>query len=237
MRSRSRALLDPDTRERLLPTGEDARDLDAVSDAMRDDMLLLHQSIEAKLHDVPQRVVQFTAARRQEGTSTIVRAYARVLACTVRQSVAIIDANAMNPEQRMHFGIDTAVGWDDAIVRGEPIQRAICGTSDPNLSVVPFSPRPSGPSIFDAPTVEQIFAHLRGRFDTVLIDSGPVSQPGSLAMSRVADGVVLVVHAEKTRWPVARKAAESLERGGATVLGVVLNRRRFHIPPSIYRWL
>jgi Mrp family chromosome partitioning ATPase len=49
------------------------------------------------------------------------------------------------------------------------------------------------------------------------------------------DAVILVIEAEKTRWEVARKAKEELEKAGATILGAVLNKRKYYIPRSIYR--
>src|SRR3990172_8194651 len=91
-----------------------------VSLTMRDEMLLLHQRLDALLRDVRRRVIQFTAARRREGTSTIVRAYARALANDVQRSVLIVDGHEIHPDQHLHFGIDAQVGWDDMIVRGEP---------------------------------------------------------------------------------------------------------------------
>jgi Mrp family chromosome partitioning ATPase len=56
-------------------------------------------------------------------------------------------------------------------------------------------------------------------------------------VSRQVDGVVLVLAAEDTRWPVAERVKESIERSGGRVLGIVLNKRRYHIPPCIYRRL
>ena len=209
-----------------------------VSLTMRDEMLLLHQRLDALLRDVRRRVIQFTAARRKEGTSTIVRAYARALANDVQRSVLIVDGNEIHPDQHQHFGIDAQVGWDDMIVRGEPMKRGVYITSHPNLSIVPFSRRSSSITRpFDLATVEQGFALLRSRFDVVLVDSGPVFQPGAVGTSRMSDGIVLVVEAERTRWPIALRAREALERGGGRVLGIVLNKRRYHIPDAVYRWL
>jgi protein-tyrosine kinase len=49
--------------------------------------------------------------------------------------------------------------------------------------------------------------------------------------------VILVVEAERTRWPVAKNAIQEFENSGAKVLGVFLNKRQFYIPPRIYRYL
>jgi Mrp family chromosome partitioning ATPase len=51
------------------------------------------------------------------------------------------------------------------------------------------------------------------------------------------DGVVLVVEADKTRWPVAQSVKERIIQHGGNVLGMVLNKRRYYIPGFIYNRL
>jgi Mrp family chromosome partitioning ATPase len=204
---------------------------------LRQEMLLLHQSVDVLLADVDRRVVHFTAGRRREGTSTIVRAYGRALAEAAGRSVLILDANEAHPEQHLHFGVSGDIGWDDIAADGASIERAIQPTSCANLSIAPFSRRAPLKRLLDGGAVAQVFARLREQFDTILVDSSPVLRPGAMAVAGKADGVVLVVDAERTRWPIALSAKETIERSGGTVLGVVLNRRRYPIPESIYRWL
>jgi protein-tyrosine kinase len=45
--------------------------------------------------------------------------------------------------------------------------------------------------------------------------------------------VVLVVEAEKTKWPVIQDVKEKLISHGGNILGIVFNKRRYYIP----RWL
>jgi protein-tyrosine kinase len=207
------------------------------ADALTREMLLLHQSIDLMLAGVQRRVIHFTAARPGEGTSTVVRAYGRALAETMRRSVLIVDANETHPDQHLHLGM-TAGPSPDELVAQEAANLAIYPTSHPNLSISPLSPRaPWLPSTFDPAAVAEAFARLRNQFDAVLVDSSPVLRPGTMALSSRADGVVLVIEAEKTRWPVAMQAKRRIEGSGGTVLGVVLNKRRYHIPTAVYRWL
>jgi Mrp family chromosome partitioning ATPase len=75
-------------------------------------------------------------------------------------------------------------------------------------------------------------------FDLILIDSAPaVKSPDSLALSRFADGVVLVLEAEKTRKPVAENLKNQIARSGGNLLGIVFNKHRHHIPDYIYKRL
>jgi len=56
-------------------------------------------------------------------------------------------------------------------------------------------------------------------------------------MAQIADGVVLVVSAERTRRAAACKIKEMLEAAQVRLLGAVLSDREFPIPERIYRRL
>lgn len=82
------------------------------------------------------------------------------------------------------------------------------------------------------------FALMRESFDFTLLDAPPITvDPESASLARWTDGVILVVHAGKTRWEVVEQAKVQLQLAGAKLLGVVLNRRRFAIPQWLYNSL
>jgi Mrp family chromosome partitioning ATPase len=58
-----------------------------------------------------------------------------------------------------------------------------------------------------------------------------------LAIVSKVDGIILVLDAEKTKWRVARHVRERIEIAGGNILGVVFNKRRYHIPQFIYKYL
>ena len=79
-------------------------------------------------------------------------------------------------------------------------------------------------SYFSVPFT-MVIDRLAKSYDVVLIDSAPVafdSPTGSLAPT--VDGVLLVVGADGLQVSVIQKAKEQLQRSGANLLGVVLNR-------------
>lgn len=72
-------------------------------------------------------------------------------------------------------------------------------------------------------------------FDYLIYDSLPINSSSTVNMlASKVDGVIMVIHAGKTRWEVAKKAKEQLEMGHANIIGVVLNRKRHVIPGFIY---
>jgi Mrp family chromosome partitioning ATPase len=61
-----------------------------------------------------------------------------------------------------------------------------------------------------------------------------VSREATL-FGNLADAAVLVVEAGVTRKSAARKAKESLEAAGVSLIGTILNNRSFPIPEKIYK--
>jgi Mrp family chromosome partitioning ATPase len=70
-----------------------------------------------------------------------------------------------------------------------------------------------------------LLAGLHARFDHVVVDSPPIAlYPDGLAIASKVDGVLLVVKASTTPLDAVRDSKRLLERVGAKVCGVVLNR-------------
>ena len=86
--------------------------------------------------------------------------------------------------------------------------------------------------------IKEFWEAAKEKFDLVLIDSAPASaSPDGIGLSRFADGVVLVLEAEKTRKPVAENLKNRILQNGGNLLGMVFNNRRYHIPDFVYKRL
>jgi len=97
--------------------------------------------------------------------------------------------------------------------------------------------RPAGTpsSILGLPPLKTALDQYRARFDWVVVDGPPITVYSDASiLAPLVDGVVLVVEAERTRWEVVSQARRILEESGARILGAVLNRQRYHIPPALY---
>ncbi len=92
-----------------------------------------------------------------------------------------------------------------------------------------------------SPTLGDIQTWISGlpaEFAYVVISAPPIGLYTDAALlGQAADGVVLVLEANATRWRTARKAKQALEDANVKVLGTVLNNRTFPIPEKIYRLL
>ncbi|MFA7465395.1 MAG: hypothetical protein WCY54_10110 [Syntrophales bacterium] len=142
-----------------------------------------------------------------------------------------------NPGQHRYFKIGAENGLEESFRDGVPVESAIYATPERNLSLAVISKNPAAAARnLDLLLYEKLWMELKQRFDYVLVDSPPAGgSPGSVMLSRFMDGTVLVVEADRTRWPVAENTKEKILRSQGKVLGMVLNKRKYHIPEFIYR--
>jgi capsular exopolysaccharide synthesis family protein len=210
-----------------------------VPEPMEEAMVCLYLAIAAAFVDGSQKIIQFVSSRQGEGTSTIVKELARISAVRMGKSVLIIDADRRRPIQHRFFGVSPDYYLEDAIRTGEATENLSCPSGHESLSVGFLSRE--GTSVCEllaSRHVSTLFEALRNQFDLILIDSPSVTaSPDCLSICARVDGVVLVVEAENTRWPVAEATKEKIIKSGGNILGVVLNKRQYHIPEFVYRRL
>jgi Mrp family chromosome partitioning ATPase len=197
--------------------------------SMEGEMVRLHQHLDALLPNHPRRAIQFIGSCEGEGTTTVVGEFARVSASRFGQRVLLMqisqETRSTGPALLRRDGLLaylTTLKAGDATFDMAPIPAELLAASDATES------RGSAAA----------WERLRTAYDLVLVDSPPATtSPQGLAISGQVDGVVLVLAAEDTRWPVAERVKQSIERSGGRVLGIVLNKRRHYIPEFIYRRL
>ena len=83
--------------------------------------------------------------------------------------------------------------------------------------------------------VSKFVTYLRQAFDYVVCDMPAVD---SANMARpvfsVFDGTILVLNAETARQEIAQATIRQLKYAGASLLGAILNKRRYVIPDRVY---
>lgn len=205
---------------------------------LEDEMIALCQTIDSLLPSVNHKVIQFIGSKQGEGTSTIVREFARAVALKLDKLVLLLDIYRHNSNLRL-FGEDEPERYDlnDILEKNVPIDKAVVQIQNSKLYVSPlFQQTTLTPHMLDTPQTNGFWTSLKERFDFILIDSPPATlSTDSLSMVRKADGVVLIVEAEKTKWPVAAAVRDKITQHGGNVLGIVFNRRKYYIPGWLYR--
>jgi len=204
---------------------------------IEEEMVCLYRTIESMIPGQDGKTVQFIGSCAGEGTSTLARLFALTAAGKMSRSVLLVDEDRKNPGQPLFFKISAEKGLEENYRDGTLIENAIYATPEKNLSMAVISKNPASVARnLDPLLYEKLWADLKKRFDLVLVDSPPViGSPASVMLSRFMDGTVLVVEADRTRWPVAENTKEKILRSQGKVLGMILNKRKYHIPESIYR--
>lgn len=178
---------------------------------MHREMALLYQHIDSLLDGSPKKVIQFIAAREGEGTTTIVQEFARTSATILGKSVFLFDADVGNALPRSAGGAEgTGEGQDfpdpelgGNVLRDERASTTVCLIPQTACGVRKY---------FYSPQIDSFWENLRKQFDLVLIDSPSFeTSPDGIAIARRMDGVVIVLEAEKTRWPVAERLIEQIQ--------------------------
>lgn len=205
----------------------DATPLSYRVDAPRPELGALLATVAMLVDDQRSVVLHVTAARHGEGTTTVARELAAAAAQPPWCRVALIEATTLPADCRMPSLLA-------AFERGqEPVLRAgRLGGSAVALG------RLTGPGDA-APRLESLrglFAWMRSQFTLTVVDCPPVLPCRQSAIAgAVADGTLLVVEAERARRADTLQAREVLDQLGATMLGVVLNKRRRRVPRLLER--
>ena len=206
--------------------------------SMEYEMIELYQSLKTLLAE-NRRIIQFMGSQPKEGASSIAREFARVLAMRVGKTVFFLDAAQGVQSDSTIFNTKVENYIEDVIKSNKNIDEAYYQVGESNLFIGSISNNSRlSPDLFDSPRIDKLWEKLRTRFDLVVIDAPPgaLSSVG-YAISRSVDGVVIVVEAEKTRWPVVLNVKERILQQGGNILGVVFNKRKFYIPRWLYKRL
>lgn len=206
---------------------------------MGEEMLKLYKVIDVLLPGVKSKVIQFIGTREGEGTSTIVREFARVCADMIGNTVLLLDADRHQPTQRHYFNIQNEYGWIEALKNGEEIGDAFYRVGQSKLFMSPScNSAVYTPEMFHSLRFDCLWRNLRDDFDLILIDSAPLTiSPDGLAIASKVDGIIMVVEAEKTKRQTLEMARDNITRVGGKILGVAFNKRRYYIPQALYKFL
>lgn len=200
-----------------------------------------HKMIHHLLSSVVDRKIKtllFSSSTEGEGNSTVLSNFAITLASD-GDKVILIDANLRNPALHDLFSLDKKGGLTELLLEDNSLKDVIKQTRLKNLSVITSGIPHTNPfSIYKSQLLDSIIEQLKTHYDWVLFDSPPITTYNdSTSLAGKVDGVLMVVQAEKTRWEVAQSAKERIENGKAKILGVVLNKRKKHIPNWAYKLL
>ena len=179
-----------------------------------------------------------SSCNRGEGASTVALNLATAFSSSSNKSTVLIDGNLRNPMLHKYFSTDRGRGLTELIQGEIGLAQAVAEVKAERFYFISAGREVQNPILlFETPQFQGVLDELRAIYDLILFDSAPVIYPETPILASAADGVILVLESEATRWEVASAVKQNLETAHATVLGAILNKREYYIPPAIYHLL
>lgn len=243
-RARSQGEHSQATARRSMPRKTDAVDdrikpgpVTTRSEQFKQSMAALFGIIRPLLDSRSGSILHVVAATDQEGTSTIARELALLVATSGHRRTGLIDANQLNFATARWFGCPCSRGLISQVpgqTDGAEVLRSVPNT----LLSVGCLVDDTGLAAIETGVLRALYEKLRNRFEVTIIDCPPIAH-GSYyeLLPEVADGIILVVRAEKARRAAVAAATGLVQQAGGHVIGAVLNMRNKYIPSALYRTL
>lgn len=200
---------------------------------------LLRTNLNFKNANNKYQVMLATSAGKEEGKSTTICN----LAITFAQSdkrVLLIDADLRLPNVSTIFDINKRKkGLSNLLVEELPLDSLVNKIENlDKLEILAAGNKHVSPTeLLNSEAFEALIVKCREEYDVILIDTPPIlSFADASIISKVADGILLVVAANETKKATVVEAKKNLDKVGATVIGVILTKVKFKKNANYYRY-
>lgn len=182
------------------------------------------------------RIIAITAARPQEGKTTLAVALAR-LSAMAGERVVVLDGDVRRPAlaRLMREGApepgeaspaEPGIGLADLLAGDAALADVLRRDSLSGAAFIAAgAPRADMLALYGSAAMAGLLRDLAARFDLVLIDTPPVhAMTDARVLARIAEATLLCVRWHHTPRGVVLAALELLEEAGAHVVGAALTR-------------
>lgn len=178
--------------------------------------------------DHPKKILLVTSSVPGEGKSTVAINLAMAHAQTKR--VLLIDGDMRRPSIAKTLGLDnTHPGLSMLVLGMKKLEDCVYKIEGSSLDVLTAGSIPPNPlELLISDRFKELLSDLGEIYDVIIIDSPPVQMVSdAVVLASMATGVVFVLKADATPFQLARRTIQALQRGGASMFGLVLNQANF----------
>lgn len=171
------------------------------------------------------RVLAVTSVAMMEGKTTIVSNLG-LASAQMKRDVLLIDADLRRPRLHYRFNLENRAGLTDLLENPRAsFESLIQPTEIPHLWVLTSgSVDKSSAGLLYSSDLNEIVQRLSSRFELIFIDTPPLSMyPDARILGQNADGVVMVVRANRNHREDVQGAYRQLVQDRIHVLGTILN--------------
>ena len=185
----------------------------------------IRTSIEFSNLDKEMKVINVTSAMQSEGKSTVIANLA-VNFANLEKKVLLLEGDLRNPSVHRMFNISNINGLTDVLLNNKVFADCVHCTEVKNLHILTCGPIPPNPSeILSSKKMKEFITSLKEYYDYIFIDTPPIGIVTDAGIiSTYSDGCIFVVGSKQCDIEMAKYAKERLEKVGANILGVVLNK-------------
>ena len=171
------------------------------------------------------QVVTFTSEKANAGKSTV-SANVAITCAQAGYKTLLIDGDMRKPTQHYLFNTSNLDGLSNLIVNNSDIHQSIKSTEIGYLDLITSGPIPPNPSeLIGSENLISIIEELKEEYDYIFIDTPPVNAVTDAQLfAEIASYVVYVIDVRKNDRNEIKKGKELIEKAGAKILGVVLNK-------------
>lgn len=180
---------------------------------------ILHKSKKRNL-----QAIVVVSVGPSEGKSITALNLSWLFAQTDGVRALIIDSDLRLPSLASYLGIESKKGLSDVLVGNASLTESIVQLEPAGLYVLPGGEaRSDVAELISGPKFAEILDEARGLFDFVIIDAPPLGIfTDAAVLINLADGALLVVRANQTRYKDIDRILDTLPR--ERILGTVLNQ-------------
>jgi protein-tyrosine kinase len=186
------------------------------------------RTLRARLYQIravqPLRTVLITSALPGEGKTFVASNLAQSLVRQRERRTLLIDADLRQSNLHLPMGAESSPGLSDYLLGDLDEYGVLQRGSAENLFMISGGKASTNPTeLLANGRFEVLLERLSPIFDWILIDSPPtIPVSDSTIISKMCDGVLMVVRAGMTPFDLAQKACEAFK--DRPLLGAVLNR-------------
>ena len=193
------------------------------SQAVTNSFEIIHTNLNFTLPDKNLQVVLVTSATSGEGKSFTAANLATVMSARGMR-VLLIDADMRRPRQHKIWQEFNVKGLSNILINETDLEDVIVQPL-PNLDLATAGTSPPNPTtLLDSQSMADLIKKARTNYDFVIIDSSPlmaVADP--LIISKLVDGILLVVRLGKVHSQEVVMAKSLLGQSKVPILGMMLN--------------
>jgi Mrp family chromosome partitioning ATPase len=180
-----------------------------------------------------------TSSERGAGVSTVAFNIAVTAARAEIGPVLYVNASITEPADRKLVEESPELGLADALADAVDPMDCISGTPIKNLSIVSGRGKAKHDDLaFDPFKTAEVLNEYKCHFKMLIVDvPAPTELNGSVYLAGKLDGMILVIESESSDGRIALRTKQQLVDANANLLGVVLNKRRKHVPNWLYNLL